>query len=78
MQTLDHDHLTLHIDAPPDAVYALVADVTRTLNSVRKSCGVPGWMVPLARAAGALFEAVNSLPGPGVEEPPGRRLGSVR
>ncbi len=30
MQTLDHDQLSVHIDAPPEAVYALVADVTRT------------------------------------------------
>ncbi len=29
MQTLDRDVVSLHIDAPPEAVYALVADVTR-------------------------------------------------
>jgi uncharacterized protein YndB with AHSA1/START domain len=59
MQTLDHDQLTVHIDAPPEAVYALVADVTRT----------PEWSPEILRctwldgatgpAVGARFEAVN-------------------
>jgi len=30
MQTLDHDSVSIHVAAPPDAVYQLVADVTRT------------------------------------------------
>ena len=30
MQSLDHDELSIHIDAAPGTVYAIVADVTRT------------------------------------------------
>lgn len=30
MQTLDRDELSIHIDAAPETVYAVVADVTRT------------------------------------------------
>lgn len=29
MQTLDSDEVTVHIDAHPDVVYDLIADVTR-------------------------------------------------
>ncbi|MCG2620948.1 SRPBCC family protein [Arthrobacter sp. I2-34] len=30
MQSLDHEELSIHIDAPPGTVYAIVADVART------------------------------------------------
>ena len=30
IQQLDHDSVNLHMQAPPDAIYSLVADVTRT------------------------------------------------
>ncbi len=30
MQTLDHDELSVTVDARPDVVYALISDVTRT------------------------------------------------
>ena len=59
MQTLDHDHLAVHIDAPPDVVYALVADVTRTPEfspEVLRCTWLDGATGP---AVGARFEAVN-------------------
>jgi hypothetical protein len=33
MQPLDHDSVSPHIDAPGGAVYALVAEVTRTFTA---------------------------------------------
>lgn len=62
MQTLDHDQVTLHIDAPPEAVYALVADVTRTPEfspEILRCTWLDGASGP---AAGARFEAVNKVP----------------
>jgi hypothetical protein len=59
MQTLDHDHATVHIDAPPDLVYALVADVTRTPEfspEVQRCTWLDAATGP---AVGARFEAVN-------------------
>jgi hypothetical protein len=61
MQTLDHDRLTLHIDAPPDVVYALVADVTRTPEfspEIQRCTWLDGATGP---APGARFEAVNKV-----------------
>jgi hypothetical protein len=61
MQTLDHDQVTLHIDAPPDAVYALVADVTRTPEfspEILRCTWLDGATGP---AVGARFEAVNKV-----------------
>ena len=61
MQTLDHDHVTAHIDAPPEAVYALVADVTRTPEfspEILRCTWLDGATGP---AAGARFEAVNKV-----------------
>ncbi len=61
MQTLDHDHVTLHIDAPPHAVYALVADVTRTPEfspEIQRCTWLGG---ATGEAAGARFEAVNKV-----------------
>lgn len=62
MQTLDHDSVSLHIDAPPDAVYALVSDVTRMpefspeILSCRWLNGASGPTV------GVCFAARNKVP----------------
>jgi len=61
MQTLDHDQVTVHIDAPPEAVYTLVADVTRTPEfspEIQRCTWLDGATGP---AAGARFEAVNKV-----------------
>jgi hypothetical protein len=61
MQTLDHDHVTVHIGAPPEAVYTLVADVTRTPEfspEILRCAWLNGATGP---AAGAQFEAVNKV-----------------
>lgn len=63
MQTLDHDAVSLHIDAPPDDVYALVADVTRMpeFSPEILSCR---WLDGAAGpAVGARFAARNKVPG---------------
>ena len=63
MQTLDRDEVSAVVAAPPDAVYALVADVTRMpefspeVVSCRWLDGATG------PAVGARFEAVNSADG---------------
>jgi hypothetical protein len=59
MQTLDHDHLSVHIDAPPDVVYVIVSDVTRTPEfspEILRCTWLDGATGP---AVGARFEAVN-------------------
>jgi hypothetical protein len=59
MQTLDHDQVILEIDAPPEVVYDLVADVTRTPEfspEVRRCTWLDGATGP---AVGARFEVVN-------------------
>jgi hypothetical protein len=61
MQTLDHDHVSVHIDAPPEAVYELVADVTRTPDfspEIMRCTWLDGASGP---AVGARFEAVNKV-----------------
>ncbi|MDP9430001.1 MAG: SRPBCC family protein [Actinomycetota bacterium] len=60
MQTLDRDEVSTVVAAPPAAVYALVADVTRTpeLSPDIVSCRwLDGATGP---AVGARFEAVNT------------------
>lgn len=60
MQTLDQDELSIHIDAPPDAVYDLVSDVTRTPEyspEVSEAKWVMGAQGPVA---GARFRATNT------------------
>jgi ligand-binding SRPBCC domain-containing protein len=61
VQTLDHDQLSVHIDAPPEVVYALIADVTRTpeFSPEIVSCTWLGGAT--GPAAGARFEAVNKV-----------------
>ena len=59
MQTLDHDQVVLEIDALPEKVYDLVADVTRTPEfspEVRRCTWLDGATGP---AVGARFEVVN-------------------
>jgi hypothetical protein len=61
MQTLDHDQVTVHIDAPPEAVYELIADVTRTPEfspEIQRCTWLDGATCP---AVGARFEAVNKV-----------------
>lgn len=61
MQTLDHDHVSWHVDAPPMVVYALVADVTRTPQfspEILRCTWLDGATGP---AVGARFEAVNKV-----------------
>lgn len=61
MQTLDHDHVTLRVDAPPEAVYALVSDITRTPEfspEIQDCTWLDGATGP---AAGARFEATNKV-----------------
>jgi hypothetical protein len=59
VQSLDRDEVTTHVEAPPDGVYALVADVTRTPEfspEVLRCSWLDG---ATSAAAGARFEAVN-------------------
>ena len=61
MQTLDHDYVTLHVGAPPDVVWELVADVTRTPEfspEILRCTWLDGAAGP---AVGARFEAVNKV-----------------
>ena len=61
MQTLDHDRVSVHIDAPPELVYELVADVTRTPEfspELVRCTWLDGATGP---AVGARFEAVNKV-----------------
>jgi uncharacterized protein YndB with AHSA1/START domain len=71
MQHLDHDEVSVRIDAPPDVVYGLIADVTRTpefspeVVSCRWIDGATGPTV------GARFRARNKVPrGPGWSNKP--------
>src|ERR1700690_2754703 len=62
MQTLDHDSVTLRIDAPADTVYELVADVTRTPEfspEILRCEWLDGATGP---AVGARFAARNKVP----------------
>ncbi|MCF6745930.1 SRPBCC family protein [Blastococcus sp. KM273128] len=62
MQQLDRDEVSTLVAAPPEQVYALVADVTRTPEfspEVRSCRWLDGATGP---AVGARFEAVNASP----------------
>jgi hypothetical protein len=61
MQTLDHDHVSVHIDALPEAVYALVADITRTPEFSPEIVSCTWLDGATGPAAGARFEAVNKV-----------------
>lgn len=59
MQTLDRDEVSAYVAAPPDQVYAVIADVTRTpeLSPEVTACR---WLDGAVGAApGARFEATN-------------------
>lgn len=62
MQTLDRDEMSTVVATPPEVIYALVADVTRTpqfspeIDSCRWLDGATG------PTLGARFEAVNTAP----------------
>ena len=60
MQTLDRDEASTVVAAPPEVVYDLVADVTRTPEfspEITSCCWLDGATGP---AVGARFEAVNT------------------
>ena len=62
-QELDSDRVERYIEAPPEALYDVIADVTRTpeLSPELKSCAwVRGATGP---AVGARFRAWNKVPG---------------
>jgi hypothetical protein len=61
VQSLDTDRLSIRIAAPPDVVYDLVADVTRTPEfspEILRCTWLDGATGP---AVGARFEAVNKV-----------------
>lgn len=61
MQTLDRDKVSAYVDVPPEEVYALVADVTRTPEfspEILRCTWLDGATGP---AVGARFEAVNKV-----------------
>jgi hypothetical protein len=61
MQTLDHDEVTTHVQAAPEDVYAIVADVTRTAElspEVLECRWLDGASGPVV---GARFEATNKV-----------------
>lgn len=60
MQTLDRDEVSIHVDAPPEEVYALIADVTRMPEfspAIVRCRWLDGASGP---AVAARFEAVNT------------------
>jgi hypothetical protein len=65
VQTLDRDELSIYVAAPPQAVYDVVSDVTRTPDyspEIRRCTWLDGATGP---AVGARFAAVNKVgPGP--------------
>lgn len=61
MQQLDRDEVTAHMEAPPEVVYELVADVTRMPEfspEIRRCSWLDGATGP---AVGARFVAVNQV-----------------
>ena len=63
MQTLDHDELTTFIQAPPETVYALVADVTRMPEFSPEVVHCEWMEGSTGPAVGARFEATNKVSG---------------
>ena len=62
IQQLDHDSVSLHMAAPPDTIYALVADVTRTPEfspEIVECTWLDGATGP---AVGARFKGRNKMP----------------
>jgi hypothetical protein len=63
MQTLDRDEQSVHVAAPPEQVYALVSDVTRTPEFSPEILRCSWLDEVTGPAVGARFEAVNKVPG---------------
>jgi Polyketide cyclase / dehydrase and lipid transport len=86
MQNLDHDSVTRRMSAPPDAIYALVADVTRTPEYSPEILRVKWLDGATEPVVGARFAALNKVPKrpPWTNKPvvtivePGRRFGFAR
>ncbi len=62
MQTLDRDSVSLHIEAPADHIYQLVADVTRMPEFSPEILGCRWLDGAQAPAVGARFAAKNKVP----------------
>ena len=62
MQTLDHDSVSIHIDATPDDVYAIVSDVTRTPEFSPEILSCTWLDGATGPAVGARFKAINKVP----------------
>ena len=62
MQTLDHDSVTIRIDAPAAAVYEMVADVTRTPEFSPEILSCTWLDGATGPAVGARFAARNKVP----------------
>jgi uncharacterized protein YndB with AHSA1/START domain len=62
IQQLDHDCVSLHMDASPHDVYALVADVTRTPEFSPEIIECTWLGGATEAAAGARFKARNKMP----------------
>jgi hypothetical protein len=60
MQTLDHDQVSTVVAAPPEDVYGLVADVTRTPEFSPEVVSCTWLDGATGPAVGARFEAVNT------------------
>jgi hypothetical protein len=63
VQTLDRDELSIYVAAPPQAVYDVVSDVTRTPEyspEIRRCTWLDGATGPVV---GARFAAVNKIGG---------------
>lgn len=61
MQTLDHDSVSAYVEASPDVLYGLVADITRMPEfspEIRRCTWLDGATSP---AIGARFAAVNKV-----------------
>ncbi len=59
MQTLDHDELSVTVDARPDVVYALISDVTRTPEFSPEIISCSWLDGATGPAVGARFKATN-------------------
>jgi polyketide cyclase/dehydrase/lipid transport protein len=62
MQTLDHDSVSLHIDAPAEVIYEMVADVTRTPEFSPEILWCKWLDGATGPAVGARFAARNKVP----------------
>jgi hypothetical protein len=62
MQTLDHDSVTMHIEAPAESIYELVADVTRTPEFSPEILWCKWLDGATGPVVGARFAARNKVP----------------